>query len=68
MDISSAASVGAYASQKATAEAKEEAAMRVFRMAVDGQSDAALQLIQSVTPTSEVDATSRVGQNLNVRA
>lgn len=68
MDISSAASVGAYASQKATAEAKEEAAMRVFRMAVDGQSDAALQLVQSVTPTSEADSLSRVGQNVNVRA
>lgn len=68
MDISSAASVGAYASQRASAEVKEEAAMRVFRMAVDGQSDAALQLIQSVTPAAETDALSTLGQNVNVRA
>lgn len=67
MDISSASSVGAYASQKATAEAKEEAAARVFRMAVDGQSDAALQLIESVTPASEADTMSRLGQNISVR-
>lgn len=67
MDINATASVGAYASQRATAEVKEEAAMRVFRMAVDGQSDAALQLVQSVTPAQESDASSRVGQNINIR-
>lgn len=67
MDISSTASVGAYASQRATAEVKEEAAARVFRMAVDGQTDAALQLIQSVTPAQESDASSRIGQNINIR-
>lgn len=68
MDINSTASVGAYASQRATAEAREEASLRVLRMAMDGQEDRALQLIESVTPASESADLSSLGQHINVKA
>ncbi len=68
MDINSTASVGAYASQRATAEAREEASLRVFRMALDGQEDRALQLVESVTPLQESADLSPLGQNINTRA
>lgn len=68
MDISSLASVGAYASQRATAEAREEASLRVARMAMDGQEDRALQLIESITPLEESADLSALGQNISVRA
>ncbi|MCH8552853.1 MAG: putative motility protein [Natronospirillum sp.] len=68
MDISSITSVGAYASQRATAEAREEASLRVARMAIDGQEDLALQLIESVTPLDESADLSALGQNVSVRA
>ncbi|TGG95103.1 putative motility protein [Natronospirillum operosum] len=68
MDLGSAASVGAYASQRANADVREEASLRVLRMALDGHEDRALQLIESVTPAVESAELSSLGQHISVRA
>lgn len=68
MDLGSAASVGAYASQRANADVREEASLRVLRMALDGHEDRALQLIESVTPAIESAELSSLGQHISVRA
>lgn len=66
MDIGSLSSVASYASSKATVDAKEGAALKTFKMAVDQQADMALQLVQSVDPSNAASSVGNLGQNINV--
>lgn len=67
MDVSSLSSVASYASNKAMVDAKEGAALKTFKMAVDQQADMALQLVQSVDPSNAASSVGNLGQNVNVR-
>lgn len=66
INLNNFAQVGAYASQKATVSAQEQAAVSVMKTARDQQADTVMQLVGSVSPV--VPAEGNLGQNINTKA